>query len=90
MPPYFNLLLVISSYLHRVLKFFVQIAHGKILCFLYQIGHGGNSGFTGGIRYISALAFETVRMVCESQISEMGRGTCLTWVVPSQNSRKLG
>ena len=28
MPPYFNLLLVISSYPHRLPGFFVQFAHG--------------------------------------------------------------
>lgn len=77
MPPYFNLLLVISSYLHRVLKFFVQIAHGEILCFHIGIGRRGNTGFTGDFRYLSPLALETVRMVCKSQILEQGRGTCL-------------
>ena len=46
--------------------------------FLHQIGHGGNSGFTDGFRYISALAFEWVRTVRESQISEAGRYTFLT------------
>ena len=40
--------------------------------FLQQIGHRGNSGFTGGFRYISSLAFETVHMVCKSQILVVG------------------
>ena len=53
--------------------------------FLQQIGHGGNTGFTGDFRYISPLALETVRMVCKSQILEQGRGTCPTWAVLSQN-----
>lgn len=78
MPPYFNLLLVISSYPHRLPGFFVQIAHGKIPYFLHQIGHRGSTGFTSGFRYISALAFETVRTVCESRISAVGRCTFLT------------
>ena len=58
--------------------------------FLHQIGHGGNSGFTDGFRYISALAFETVRMVCKSRISEVGRCTCLTVGVISPSPLKLG
>ena len=90
MPPDFNLLLVLSSILCLSLEFFVQIAHGKILYTLHQIGHRGNSGFTSGFRYISDLAFETVRMVCKSRISEVGRCTCLTVGVISPSPLKLG
>ena len=90
MPPYFNLLLVVSSYFCRMPQFFVQIAHGKILHTLHQIGHRGNSGFTSGFRYISDLAFETVRMVCKSRISEVGRCTCFTVGVISPSPLKLG
>ena len=90
MPPYFNLLLVVSSYFCRMPQFFVQIAHGKILYTLHQIGHRGNSGFTSGFRSISSLTFETVHMVCKSRISEAGRCTFLTVGVIFHNSLKLG
>lgn len=58
--------------------------------FLQQIGHRGNSGFTGGFRYISSLAFETVRMVCKSRISEVERCTILTVGVISPRPPKTG
>ena len=58
--------------------------------FLQQIGHRGNRGFTDGFRYISALAFETVRTVCESRISEVGRCTFLTGRIISQRPPKTG
>ena len=58
MPPYFNLLLVISSYLHRLPKFFVQITHGLIPYFLIEIGHRGNMGFTDGFWCFSSLVLE--------------------------------
>lgn len=46
--------------------------------FLQQMGHKGNSGFTGGFRYISSLALETVHTVCKSRILEVGMCTFLT------------
>ena len=58
--------------------------------FLKQIGHRGNSGFMGGFRYISSLAFETVCTVCESQISEVERCTFLTVGVSSSRPPKTG
>ena len=90
MPPYFNLLLVISSHPHRLPGFLVQFAHEYKRCFPHQIGHRGDGGFTGGFRYISALAFERVRTVCESDISERRRGTFLTSVVIPPSPPKLG
>ena len=58
--------------------------------FLQQIGYRGNSGFTGGFCYISSLAFETVRTVCESRISEVGWCTFLTGRLISPNPLKTG
>ena len=58
--------------------------------FLQQIGHRGNSGFTGGFRSISSLTFETVHMVCKSRISEAGRCTILTGGVSFPKPLKTG
>ena len=40
--------------------------------FFQQIGHRGNSGFTGGVWYISALAFKIARTERKIQLSEAG------------------
>ena len=90
MPPYFNLLLVISSYPHCFLRIFVQSAHGKILCFLHQIGHRGNGGFTSVFCHSCPLTAESVRTVCKSRLSEVGRCTFPTGKVISQRPPKLG
>ena len=58
--------------------------------FLQQIGHGGNTGFTDGFLFVSSQTFESVRTVGESEISEQGRGTFPTWVVPYQRPLKTG
>ena len=87
MPPYFNLLLVISSCLIRLPGFFVQF---EILYFLHQIGHGASTGFTAVFRHSCLLAAESVRTVFESQISEVGSCTFLTGGVSSPSPPKTG
>ena len=87
------------SYLHDLADLFFELYKRDInnddlfqqyLNIPIEIGHRGKSGFTDGFRYISALAFETVRTVYESQILEQGRGTFLTSAVISPSPLKLG